>query len=66
MPKQLQSLFITILILGEPRKPDMLWEKYRDTMSEDLMREYSTLTHISTEDMRKHVYNDSLDAARRP
>ena len=36
MPKQLHSLFITILIFGEPSQPQMLWEKYKDAMAEDL------------------------------
>ena len=38
MPKQLHSLFITILIFGEPAKPDVLWEKYKEVMGKDLLR----------------------------
>ena len=28
MPKQLSSLFLTILQFGEPAKPQLLWDKY--------------------------------------
>ena len=36
MPKQLQSLFVTILIFGQPAKPLDLWEKYKEVMGEDI------------------------------
>ena len=36
MPQQLQSLFVTILIFGQPAKPFTLWEKYKDVMAEDM------------------------------
>ena len=36
MPKQLRSLFVTILIFGQPSKPLDLWEKYKDVMGEDI------------------------------
>ena len=32
MPRQLWSLFVTILIFGEPSQPAVLWEKYKDVM----------------------------------
>ena len=32
MPKQLHSLFVTILIFGEPAKPTVLWEKFKEIM----------------------------------
>ena len=35
MPKQLRSLFVTILIFGQPAKPLDLWEKYKEVMGED-------------------------------
>ena len=37
MPKQLHSLFVTILIFGEPAKPAILWENYKEVMGEDLL-----------------------------
>ena len=36
MPKQLWSLFVTILIFGQPAKPLDLWEKYKEVMAEDI------------------------------
>ena len=38
MPTQLHSLFVTILIFGEPAKPAVLWEKYKEAMGEDILR----------------------------
>ena len=38
MPKQLRSLFVTILIFGEPAKPISLWEKHKKVMGEDIMK----------------------------
>ena len=37
MPKQLHSLFVTILIFGESARPEVLWEKYREVLGEDLI-----------------------------
>ena len=36
MPKQLRSLFVTILIFGQPVKPLNLWGKYKEVMGEDI------------------------------
>ena len=41
MPKQLQSLFVTILIFGQPAKPLDLWEKYKEVMGEDISQKCS-------------------------
>ena len=59
MPKQLRSLFVTILIFGEPTKPLELWEKYKDAMSEDLLPA-SISMHESTEDIRNQIDNEVL------
>ena len=40
MPKQLQSLFVKILIFGQPAKPLDLWEKYKEVMGEDISRNF--------------------------
>ena len=37
LPYQIRSLFVTILVFGEPTNPEQLWEKYKDTMREDIM-----------------------------
>ena len=41
MAKQLWSLFVTILIFGEPAKPLELWLKYKDSMGEDILQDAS-------------------------
>ena len=38
MPKHLCSLF-TIFLFGEPAKPQLLWDKYKDMIGEDLLRD---------------------------
>ncbi|XP_044005604.1 uncharacterized protein LOC122850538 [Aphidius gifuensis] len=41
MPKQLRHLFVRILIHCCPVKPEILWENYKDSMSDDLKKKYS-------------------------
>ena len=60
MPKQIQSLFVTILIFGEPAKPDNLWQKHKEAMGEDILREFATYPHISSQDWRLCVDNEVL------
>ena len=36
-PYQIQALFVTIMVFGEPAKPKDLWEKYKKSMGEDIM-----------------------------
>ena len=55
MPKQLRSLFVTILIFGEPAKPFILWGKYKDMMGEDVFRHIPTNLHISAKKCRMQV-----------
>ena len=55
MPKQLHSLFVTILIFGEPCKPTVLWNKYKEVMG-DLQRQFSM--HISTQNFDESAHNE--------
>ena len=41
MPKQLRSLFVTILIFGQPAKPLDMWEKYKEVMGEGISPKFS-------------------------
>ena len=59
IPKQIHSLFVTILIFGEPAKPEILWDKYREAMGEDLHKE-ATSFQISTQNFQKYVDNEVL------
>ena len=63
MPPQIRSLFVIILTHGLPQNPKVLWEKYRDHMSEDFRhkrtgrhRDPSANDHGFTDD----DYNDAL------
>ena len=60
MPKQLHSLFVTILIFGEPAKPTVLWEKYKEVMGEDIMKDIPTFIQMSDEEKRISVDNEVL------
>ena len=59
MPKQLCSLFVTILIFGEPSKPHVLWEKYKEVLGEDLAREVLRSSQRVV-DLHKQVENEVL------
>ena len=59
MPKQLHSLFVTILIFGEPSKPHVLWEKYKEVLGEDLAREVLRSSQRVV-DLHKQVENEVL------
>ena len=60
MPKQLCPLFVTILIFGEPAKPDALWETYKEAMGEDLLRQRSMTLQVSAQQLQKLVENEVL------
>ena len=64
MPKQLRNLFITILIFGEPAKPEVLWEKHKTALGEDILQMIWTscygIQHTSRDDAVKKVENEVL------
>ena len=60
MPKQLCSLFITILIFGEPSQPLLLWENYKNVLSEDLCRDHPVQDHAENECL--FLLQDELEA----
>ena len=57
---QTTPLFVTILNFGEPTKPDVLWESYKDMMGEDIFRQASMSLQVSTQNIRKGVDNEVL------
>ena len=62
MPTQIRSLFVIILTHGLPQNPQVLWEKYRDCMSEDF-RHKRTGRRYDTSTDREFIdddYNDAL------
>ena len=60
MPKQLQSLFVTILIFGQPTKPLALWEKYKEVMAEDISWNFPLAHTMWNADKQKGVMNKVL------
>ena len=41
MPRQLWHLFVRILIYCHPNNSEKIWEEFKDSMSQDLQRNYS-------------------------
>ena len=60
MPKQLWSLFVTILIFGQPAKPLALWEKYKEVMAEDISQNFPLAHTKCNADKQKGVMNEVL------
>ena len=60
MPKQLHSMFVTILIFGDPARPHVLWEKYKDALGEDLMRYVVKSSQDQMTDLAQCVDNEVL------
>lgn len=40
MPRELRVLFVNILLHSNPIKPEILWEEFKNDMSEDFLREF--------------------------
>ena len=60
MPKQLRSLFVTILIFGQPTKPLALWGKYNQVMAEDISQNFPLAHTMCNADKQKGVMNEVL------
>ena len=57
---QIRSLFVTILVFGEPLKPYDLWIKYKQVMGEDIPHKSSQLRHVKGKTLQDHVDNSIL------
>ena len=60
MPKQLCSLFVTVLIFGEPTKPGVLWGRYKEEMGDDIMKQISMSHQVSGQNLRMYTDNEVL------
>ena len=60
MPKQLCSFFLTNLLFGEPAKPQLLWDKYKDMMDEDLSMDAVMSQNTPKEQLMLKVNNEVL------
>lgn len=58
-PKQIRDLFAIILTTCSPSDPKMLWETYKDSMSEDVMRKQQEIHSDCSIDYRE-IYNETL------
>ena len=60
LPFQIRSLFVTILVFGEPLKPHDLWIKYKKAMGEDILWKCSHTKIINSARVQDHVDNSVL------
>ena len=60
MPKQLQSLFVTILTFGQPAKPLGLWEKYKEVMGEDISQNVPLVHTMCSAEKQIYVIKEVL------
>ena len=60
MSKQLQSLFVTILIFGQSAKLLELWEKYKEVLGEDISQNFPLAHTMSNAEKQRCVMNEVL------
>ena len=60
MPYQIRILFVTIVVFGEPLRPLDLWEKYKHSMSEDILQKLSNMRNKNANQLQEHVENSVL------
>ncbi|CAE1175580.1 unnamed protein product [Acanthosepion pharaonis] len=60
MPFALRHLFTTILQMCEPSDPKSLWDKYKDFLSEDILREAQLLCPTMALTFNDGIYNRAL------
>ena len=58
MPKQLHSLFLTILLFGESAKPQLLSDKSKDMMGQDVLRDAVMSQNTTKEQLMLKVDNE--------
>ncbi|CAE1169725.1 unnamed protein product [Acanthosepion pharaonis] len=60
IPSALRHLFTTILQMCEPSDPKSLWDKYKDFLSEDILREAQLLCPTMALTFNDEIYNRAL------
>ncbi len=60
MPYQLQTLFITVLVFGEPLAPQELWYKHKTCMGEDIYQHATSMQNIPPDELSDFVDNTVL------
>lgn len=57
---QIRNLFALLLTTCFPTKPDALWDKYKDAMSEDILHRLRTIQQNTDLNFTPEIYNESL------
>ena len=60
MPYQIRSLFVTIVVFGEPVTPLDLWTKYKNAMGEDILQKVSNIGKKNPTQLQEHIENSVL------
>ena len=60
MPYQIRTLFVTILVFGEPAAPLDLWTKYKDSMGEDILQKLSCVQKTNARQLQEQAENSVL------
>ena len=47
------------MVFGEPTQPCMLWERFKDSMSEDLLKEAKAYLQLPTDEWKQCAENGS-------
>ncbi|XP_037931270.1 uncharacterized protein LOC119666067 [Teleopsis dalmanni] len=59
-PNQIRQLFTILLTTYFPNNPKELWEKYKCSMSEDILHRHRTTNHDSNIQFNREIYNEAL------
>ena len=61
MPSQMRALFVIILTHGMPMNPSVLWNKYKDEMSDDFRYKRTRANpSVDPQEFTDDDYNDAL------
>ena len=60
MPYQIRTLFVTVLVFGEPATPLDLWTQYKHSMGEDILQKLSNMGTKNAVQLQEHVENSVL------
>ncbi|XP_037928495.1 uncharacterized protein LOC119662913 [Teleopsis dalmanni] len=59
-PHQIRQLFAILLTTCFPNNPKELWEKYKCSMSEDVLHRHRTTNHDLNIQFNREIYNEAL------
>ncbi len=59
-PSNIRQLFAIILTTCFPTQSSTLWEKYKNSMTEDILYRYKQINHCQNLDFTQDMYNEAL------